>query len=131
MEGGAAGRLSDVGARCVQPSGAYSASAGVLPTACGLPTGSELGLQGLSLRIFAGRSALPRISYLGLGQVNCALLSPLGQLQPLVQLLKDVGVPRFVDLEGFAALGADDFMHGGWESSLWLDWEQLAQGKKI
>ena len=121
MEGGAAGRLSDAGARCVQPSGAYSASAGVLPTACGRPTSSELGLQGLSLRIFAGRSALPRIGNLCLGQGNRALLFPLGQRQPLVQLLvkiaiahllEDVGLPGFVDLEGFAAVGADDFMHG-------------------
>jgi hypothetical protein len=44
----------------------------------------------------------------------------LGQLQPLVQLLfkvgiaqllEDVGVPRLVDLEGFVAVGADDFVH--------------------
>ena len=50
-----------------------------------------------------------------------ALLA-LGQLQPLVQLLfkitithllEDVGVPRLVDLEGFVAVGADDFVHGG------------------
>ena len=83
-------------------------------------TGSELGLQGLSLRVFAGRSALQRMGDLCLGQGNRALLFPLGQLQPLVQLLvkiaiahllEDVGLTRFVDLEGFAAEGADDFMH--------------------
>ena len=48
-------------------------------------------------------------------------LCPLGQLQPLMQLLlklaiahllEDVGIPRLVDLEGFAAVGADDFVHG-------------------
>ena len=42
----------------------------------------------------------------------------------IAHLLEDVGVPRFVDLEGFAAVGADDFMHGdgpiilGWTGSL-------------
>ena len=50
----------------------------------------------------------------------------LGQLQPLVRLLfklaiahllEDVGIPHLVDLEGFAAMGADDFVHGGWDSS--------------
>ena len=50
-------------------------------------------------------------------------LCPLGQLQPLVQLLlklaiahllEDVGIPRLVDLEGFAAVGADDFVHGAY-----------------
>jgi hypothetical protein len=40
----------------------------------------------------------------------------------IAHLLEDVGVPRFVDLEGFAAVWADDFMHGGWTSSFWLDW---------
>ena len=59
---------------------------------------------------------------IGLGQSNSALLLPLGQLQPLVQqfftiaiahLLEDVGVPRLVDLEGFVAVGADDFIHFG------------------
>jgi hypothetical protein len=29
----------------------------------------------------------------------------------IAHLLEDVGVPRFVDLEGFAAVGADDFVH--------------------
>jgi len=28
-------------------------------------------------------------------------------------LLEDVGLPRFVDLEGFVEVGADDFKHGG------------------
>jgi len=28
-------------------------------------------------------------------------------------LEEDVGIPRLVDLEGFAAVGADDFVHGG------------------
>jgi hypothetical protein len=39
----------------------------------------------------------------------------------IAHLLEDVGVPRFVDLEGFAAVGADDFMHGDWISSFGLD----------
>ena len=30
--------------------------------------------------------------------------------------------PRFVDLEGFAAVGTDDFVHGDWATSFWLDW---------
>ena len=47
-------------------------------------SGSELGLQGLNLRIFAGRSALQRIGDLGLGQGNRVALLPLGQLQPPV-----------------------------------------------
>ena len=55
--------------------------------------------------------------------------SPLGQLQPLTRLLlqlaiahllEDVGIPRLVDLEGFAAVGADDFVHGEWGSYCWL-----------
>jgi hypothetical protein len=66
---------------------------------------------------------LQRIGGIGLGQSNRALHFPLGQLQSLVQLLlelaithllEDVGVPRLVDLEGFVAVGADDFVHGGW-----------------
>ena len=96
----------------------------------GYLTGSELGLQVLNLRIFARRSPLQLMGNLGLGQGTRALLFPLGQLAPLVQLfvkvaianlLEDVGVPRFVDVEGFAAVGADDFMHGNWASSCWWD----------
>jgi len=30
----------------------------------------------------------------------------------IAHLLEDVGMPRLVDLEGFAAVGADDFVHG-------------------
>jgi hypothetical protein len=30
----------------------------------------------------------------------------------IAHLLEDVGVPRLVDLEGFVAMGADNFMHG-------------------
>lgn len=30
----------------------------------------------------------------------------------VANLLEDVGIPGLVDLGGFAALGADDFMHG-------------------
>jgi hypothetical protein len=65
---------------------------------------------------------LQRVGDIGLGQGNRALLFPLGQLQPLVQLLfkiaithllENVGVPRLVDLEGFVAVGADDFVHVG------------------
>ena len=72
-----------------------------------------LGLQGLSLRIFAGCSVSQFIRELGFGQGNRVALFPLGQLHPIVQLfvkvtiahlLEDVGVPRFVDLEGFAAV---------------------------
>ncbi|MDP3228049.1 MAG: hypothetical protein Q8N13_08725 [Acidovorax sp.] len=64
---------------------------------------------------------MQRIGELGFGQGNRVALFPLGQLKPLVQLfikiaiahlLEDVCVPRFVDLEGFVAVGADDFMHG-------------------
>jgi hypothetical protein len=29
----------------------------------------------------------------------------------IAHLLEDVGVPRFVDLEGFVAVWTDDFMH--------------------
>jgi hypothetical protein len=32
----------------------------------------------------------------------------------IAHLLEDVGIPRLVDLEGFAAVGADDFVHGGY-----------------
>ena len=47
-------------------------------------------------------------------------LCPLGRLEALVQLLltlaiahllEDVGIPRLIDLEGFAAVGTDDFVH--------------------
>jgi hypothetical protein len=40
----------------------------------------------------------------------------------ITHLLEDVGVPCLVDLEGFVAVGADDFVHGEWDSSCWLDW---------
>ena len=46
--------------------------------------GSDLGLHGLNLRMFAGRSALQRMGDLGLGQGNRVALFPLGQLQPPV-----------------------------------------------
>jgi hypothetical protein len=32
----------------------------------------------------------------------------------ITHLLYDVGVPRLFDLEGFVAVGADDFVHGEW-----------------
>jgi hypothetical protein len=69
---------------------------------------------------------LQGIGDIGLGQGNRVALFPLGQLQPLVQLffkiaiahlLEDVGVPCLVDLEGFVAVGADDFVHGAGTSS--------------
>jgi hypothetical protein len=31
----------------------------------------------------------------------------------VANLLQDIGVARLVDFEGFAAVGADDFVHGG------------------
>jgi hypothetical protein len=31
----------------------------------------------------------------------------------ITHLLEDVGVTRFVDLEGFVAVGVDDFVHRG------------------
>jgi len=30
----------------------------------------------------------------------------------IAHLLEDVGIPCLIDLEGFAALGADDVVHG-------------------
>ena len=66
---------------------------------------------------------MQHIGHLGLGQGNGVALFPLGQFEALVQLLlklaithllEDVGIPRLVDLEGFAAVGADDFVHGEW-----------------
>ena len=30
----------------------------------------------------------------------------------VTHLREDVGIPRLVNLEGFAAVGADDFVHG-------------------
>lgn len=80
----------------------------------------ELGFQRLNLRVFGRRCVLQRMGDIGLGQGNRVALFPLGQLQPLMQLffkiaiahlLEDVGVPRLVDLEGFVAVGADDFVH--------------------
>ena len=71
--------------------------------------------------VFGGRSLLQRIGHLRLGQGNRIALFPLGQFKALVQsllklaiahLFEDVGIPRLVDLEGFAAVGADDFVHG-------------------
>ena len=78
----------------------------------------QLGFQRLNLGVFGRRSLLQRIGHLGLGQGNRVALFPLGQLQPLVQLLlklaiahllEDVGVPCLVDLEGFAAVGGRRF----------------------
>ena len=78
----------------------------------------QLGFQRLNLGVFGRRSLLQRIGHLGLGQGNRVALFPLGQLQPLMQLLlklaiahllEDVGVPCLVDLEGFAAVGGRRF----------------------
>ena len=58
---------------------------------------------------------------IGLAQGNRVALFPLGQPQLLVQLLlehaiayliEDVGVPRFGNVEGLVAVGADDFVNG-------------------
>jgi hypothetical protein len=63
---------------------------------------------------------LQRIGHVGLGYGNRVALFPLGQFQPLVQLLfkiaiahllEDVGVPYLADLEGFVTFGADDFVY--------------------
>ena len=81
----------------------------------------QLGFQRLNLCVFGRRSFLQRIRRLRLGQGNRVALFPIGQFEALVQsllklaiahLLEDVGIPRLVDLEGFAAVGADDFVHG-------------------
>ena len=83
----------------------------------------QLGFERLNFGVFGSCSFLQRVGHLGLGQCNRIALFPLGQLQPLVQsllklaiahLLEDVGIPRLVDLEGFAAVGADDFVNGEW-----------------
>ena len=83
----------------------------------------QLGFQRLNLRVFGRGSLLQHIGHLGLGQGNGVALFPLGQFEALVQLLlklaithllEDVGIPRLVDLEGFAAVGADDFVNGEW-----------------
>ena len=68
------------------------------------------------LHTLAARYGLARVR----SPAHRVALLPLGQLQPFVQLLfkiaiayliEDVGVARFVDREGFVALGADDFVH--------------------
>ena len=50
------------------------------------------------------------------GPCNSANLAAIVGLLKLAiaHLLEDVGMPRLVDLEGFAAVGADDFVHGEW-----------------
>ena len=74
----------------------------------------QLGFQRLNLGVFGRCRHLQRIGHFGLGQGNRVALFPLGQFEALVQsllklaiahLLEDVGVPRLVDLEGFAAGG--------------------------
>lgn len=40
----------------------------------------------------------------------------------LTSAIKPHSSGSLVDLEGFAAVGADDFVHGDWSSSCWLDW---------
>ena len=56
-----------------------------------------------------------------LGKLDGIALVLLGQFKPFMQLLleravahllEDICVPRLVDLEGFVAVGADDFVHG-------------------
>jgi hypothetical protein len=53
---------------------------------------------------------------------STSLRLSLGQFKPILQLLlkngianllQDVGVAGFVEFEGLAAVGADDFVHGG------------------
>ena len=75
--------------------------------------------------LHGGLRFLQRIGHIGRGEGNRALLFPVGQFEELVQsllklaiahLLEDVGIPRLVDLEGFVAVGADDFVHGEWNS---------------
>jgi len=60
---------------------------------------------------------------------STSLRLSLGQFKPLMQLLlkstvanllQDIGVARFVNFECFAALGADDFVHGGASSFCYL-----------
>lgn len=78
-------------------------------------------MQGLDFCILGCGSFLQFGGQLRFGQLDSTLLVLLGQLQPFVQLLlkravahllQDVRIAGLVNLEGFVAVGADDFIHG-------------------
>ena len=82
----------------------------------------QLGLECLNLGILGYRRLLHFAGNLRLGKLDCIALVLLGQFKPLIQLLlesavanllQDISVPRLVDFECFAAVGADDFVHVG------------------
>ena len=77
---------------------------------------------GLDFGVLGYRSLLHFAGNLGLGEFDGITLVLLGQFKSLMQLLleravahllQDIGVPRLLDFECFASVGADDFMHVG------------------
>jgi hypothetical protein len=81
----------------------------------------KLGLECLDFGILGYRRLLHCAGNLSLRKLDSIALVLLGQFKSLVQLLleravanllQDICVPRLVDLECFAAVRADDFVHG-------------------
>ena len=79
-----------------------------------------MSLECLDFGILGYRRLLHCAGNLGLGKFDGIALVLLGQFKPLMQLLleravanllQNICVPRLVDFECFAAVGADDFMH--------------------
>jgi hypothetical protein len=80
------------------------------------------GFQFLNFGVFGDSGLLHFASRFGLRKLDGIALVLLGQFKALMQLLleravanllQDICVPRLVDFECFAAVGADDFMHVG------------------
>jgi hypothetical protein len=83
--------------------------------------GIETGLQPWISASLAAAACCSSLAAARRGQLDGVALVLLGQLQPLVQLLleglvahllQDVRVAGLVDLEGLAAVRADDVVHG-------------------
>lgn len=87
----------------------------LIVTSCALS-----GLQLVDLCVFFGGSLQHFARDLGLGELDCTPLVLLGKFKSFMQLLFEVAVPnllqdvciaRFVNLECFVAVWADDFVH--------------------
>ena len=83
--------------------------------------GLQLSLEPLDFRLSFGPLLLQLRAQLGTRQFHSVPFVAFGQLQSLVQLMlevavahlfEDVGVAGFIDLEGLAAVRANDVVHG-------------------
>ena len=89
----------------------------------------EPSIQLLQFQVQGDSRLIHFTGQIGLRKLDGIALVLLGQFKALMQLLlktaapnllQDICVSDFVDFECFAAVGADDFVQGGWDFSFWV-----------